>query len=238
MASSSFEILELDVPSSQQPCNSQIAHLTTINMASAGCWKCLLRPSAPNNRPILINASASFSTTTALNANPVKKKSTVTKVIKPHQRAGSSLKIKKKAFIKPAGRPPMPGERKAMRKRIVLSNVNAIEVPLTDLSKENLLDLQLVGKVVGLPDVVVDQLRAVEAFKITQGWSLFRRPAVLVRRESVKIATMLEDAAGKKETCRVVLDGQRGAGKSMLVTHALASAFLKGWIVINIPEGM
>ncbi|RDW64711.1 putative mitochondrial ribosomal protein dap3 protein [Coleophoma cylindrospora] len=205
-------------------------------MASSGCWKCLLRPSIPVSRPIIANASASFSTTTTLNANPPKKKTGAAKIVKPHQRAGSSLKIKKKAYVKPAGRPPMPGERKALRKRIVLSNTNALEVPMTDLSKDNLLDETLVGKVAGLPDVVVDQLRAVEAFKITQGWGLFRRPAILVREDSVKMARMLEAATEKKETCRVLLDGQRGAGKSMLAVHALASAFLKGWIVINIPE--
>jgi len=49
------------------------------------------------------------------------------------------------------------------------------------LEKETLADKRLVGSVVGLPENVVDSLRAAEAFKPTQGWGLFRRPGILIR---------------------------------------------------------
>jgi small subunit ribosomal protein S29 len=85
----------------------------------------------------------------------------------------------------------------------------------------------------------VDSLRAVEAFKTTQGWGLFRRPGLLVREESVAVSRKLimsED--GGNEMLRLVIDGERGTGKSLLLLHAMATAFVRGWIVVNIPEGM
>lgn len=136
------------------------------------------------------------------------------------------------------GRPPAAGERKALRKRIVLSNTNALEVQgLQDLDKELLLEDGLVGKVVGLKGTTVDQLRASEAFKTTQGWGLFRRPGVLVREESLEISQALVDAEERKQALRLVVDGDKGTGKSLLMIHAMATAFIREWIVLNIPEG-
>lgn len=131
----------------------------------------------------------------------------------------------------------MPGERKAMRKRVVLSNTNAFEVPdLVDIDAQNILDEQSAGKVMGLPGPVVDQLRAIDAFKPTQGWSLFRRPAMLVREEGVQLAKSLIAVAEGKQSTRLILDGDRGTGKSMMAIQAQIAAFLNGWIVINIPD--
>jgi small subunit ribosomal protein S29 len=155
--------------------------------------------------------------------------------VKKSAGASKTLKIKKKAFVK-TGRPPAPGERKAIRKRIVLSNSNALEVPtMADMTAE--LDAAQVGTVVGLPGSLVDQLRAAEAFKTTQGWSLFRRPAILIREESVEIAKMIQEAQDAKKTPVTIIDGERGAGKSLMLLQAMATAFLRGWIVLSIPEG-
>lgn len=96
----------------------------------------------------------------------------------------------------------------------------------------------LVGKVVGLPGATVDSLRAIEAFKTTQGWGLFRRPGLLVRKEAVELTKALLAAKKEKTTLRLMLDGDKGTGKSMMLLQAQASAFAKGWIVLNIPEGM
>ncbi|KAH8815480.1 mitochondrial ribosomal death-associated protein 3-domain-containing protein [Xylogone sp. PMI_703] len=212
-------------------------------MASSGCWKCLTRPSLSATSPLtrstlpslLSGTTASFSTTAAVAKNPnaVKKGGGGT----PPARGTKTLRIKKKVPAKPTGKPPAPGERKAMRKRIVLSNTNALEVPgLVDLNDQMLLDESLIGRVVGIPGEVVDQLRTVEAFKITQAWGLFRRPAFLIRKESVEVAKLLEQSVEKKSTTRLIFDGARGTGKSMMLLHAITSAFLKGWVVINIPE--
>jgi small subunit ribosomal protein S29 len=75
----------------------------------------------------------------------------------------------------------------------------------------------------------------VEAFKTTQGWGLFRRPGLLIREESVMLSRKLIQA--EEGNLRLVIDGERGTGKSLLLLHAMATAFVRGWIVINIPEG-
>jgi small subunit ribosomal protein S29 len=132
----------------------------------------------------------------------------------------------------------MPGERKALRKRIVLSNTNALEVPMAGLDRQLSLTLENhVGSVVGLNGNTVDGLRAVEAFKTTQGWGLFRRPGVLVRRETSELAGRMLDASLEKKTIRMVVDGAKGSGKSMLLLQAMAVGFVREWIVLNIPEG-
>ena len=43
--------------------------------------------------------------------------------------------------------------------------------------------------------------------------------------------------AGKKQTIRRLLSGEKWTGKSVLMLQAQAMAFLKGWVVITIPEG-
>lgn len=218
---------------------------------------------------------------------PAKKKTNAAVATKGQK----TLRIKKKAPVKREGKPPASGERKAMRKRIVLSNTNALEVEgMRDLDaemvdafvaeqvpvemaveeengnggnglaalmeevrreegeaaeeglqvekpKKKLVGRELIGKVVGLKGETVDSLRAVEAFKITQGWGLFRRPGVLVREESVAITEKMAKAQEEKRALRLVLDGEKVAGKSIMLLHAMATAFVKGWVVINIPEG-
>ncbi|TVY31334.1 37S ribosomal protein S23, mitochondrial, partial [Lachnellula subtilissima] len=164
---------------------------------------------------------------------PATKKAGVTK-----KGQKKSARIKSKVPPKSTAKPPMPGERKAMRKRIVLSNTNALEVDgMVDLSREMTEKLEKhVGKVVGLDGATVDGLRAAEAFKTTQGWGLFRRPGVLIREESVQLGKRMAGVEQRKETLRVVVDGAKGTGKSMLLLQAMATAFVRGWIVLNIPE--
>lgn len=207
-------------------------------MTSAGCLKCLVRPSISPASFTINYASrlppvAAFSTTSPLDGMNPKKKAPLGKP--PPLRQAKSLRVKKKAYVK-TGKPPMPGERKAMRKRIVLSNTNAFEV--TDMvDMEATLVPEQIGKVVGLPGPVVDQLRTVEAFKTTQGWGMFRRPGCLVRTESVEMMKILEGAEKGKMTSITVIDGDRRTGKSMLLLQAMTAAFMKGWIVVNIPDG-
>lgn len=157
-----------------------------------------------------------------------------------------SLNTKKgrKAPSGDSGKRPAQGERKAAKKRIVLSNNNALEVSsLKDLSKANVLSEANKGRVMGLPaEPVVDSLRAVEAFKPSQGWSLFRRPAVLMRKEAIQLAKLfkeVEDSATgeKRKTIRRILSGERMSGKTTLVLQGLTMGFLRDWFVINLPEG-
>lgn len=195
--------------------------------------------------------SAFFSTSISLSKNPLasKKKLSLTG---PPKKGGKTLKLTRSIRAKDT-RPPAPGERKAIRKRIVLSNTNALEVPgLKELSKENNTDEAIKSKVMALPDEIVDSLRAVEAFKVNQGWSFFRKPATLIRQETFEISKLMDEitikATDKRlegndiedkrgRTIRRIIYGERAAGKSVLLLQAMSMAFLKGWIVINIPEG-
>ncbi len=135
-------------------------------------------------------------------------------------------------------------EAKAARRRIILTNNNALQVTsLKDLDKTNVMSQENEGQVMGLPEEVVDALRAADAFKRTQGWSLFWRPAVLIRKESTKLAKIFEEveesiSSGQgKKTTRRVISGERSSGKSALLLHGMTIAFLRGWFVVNLPEG-
>ena len=157
------------------------------------------------------------------------------------QRGVKALFLKRKKNVNAAkGRPPAPGERKALRKRIVLSNTNALEVEgMQDFSVESMTDMRLRGQVVGIPGPVVDQLRVVEAFKVSQGWGLVRKPSMLVRKEMVEYGKLFEAMSGENsnKTIQRVLVGEKGSGKSMILLQAMTMAFLKKWVVINIPSG-
>ena len=146
---------------------------------------------------------------------------------------------KKKPIPEDKSKRPAPGERKALRKRIVLSNTNALEVQgMQDLNVDMLGKEEFRGRVLGISGSTVDSLRAVEAFKTTQAWGLFRRPGVLVRDETVEMGKMMEEMGRRGKTVRRVLVGERGSGKSLLALQAMVMGFLKGWTVINIPEGI
>jgi small subunit ribosomal protein S29 len=204
-------------------------------MATPNCWRCLARPSQRLLRPATITSpttSAPFSTSTAQLAKDDGSR---------HVRAGKRLvlnKKKRKDTVK-SGKAVAPGERKAFRKRIQLSNDNALEVPgLPQLTAENIVDPSAVGSMVGLPDQLIDKLRIVEAFKPTQNWSLFRSPHMLIREETVGFLKNLTDKVSKKEAFRAVVTGERGSGKSILGLQTLSAGFLNKYVVINIPEGM
>ncbi|KAJ9645354.1 hypothetical protein H2199_003360 [Coniosporium tulheliwenetii] len=207
--------------------------------------RCLLRLSQPPSSllaaPIAPHTSTSIRHAAPFSASasqcmpaPAKKKGVT--FGGPPARGTKALRIKK-TVRQSTARPPAPGERKALRKRIVLSNTNALEVAgLRDATLDSLVDEAMVGKVVGLPGQVVDSLRAVEAFKVHQGWGLFRRPACLVRKETVEIGRVVAEAGEEKKTRRLVLCGERNSGKSVLLLQGLAGAFMRGWVVVNFPE--
>jgi small subunit ribosomal protein S29 len=168
------------------------------------------------------------------------KQTTTTRTAAPKRGQKTTFtKKKKKGHGKDKGRPPAPGERRAMRKRIILSNTNALEVEgMADLTAVNSIDDALQGQVIGIPAIIVDSLRAIEAFKVCQPWGLFRRPAMLMRRESIEMARLLKRIEDENKIVRRVLVGDKGSGKSLLQLQAMALAFLNKWVVINIPEGI
>ncbi|KAH8737553.1 mitochondrial ribosomal death-associated protein 3-domain-containing protein [Ilyonectria robusta] len=201
-------------------------------MASANSLRCLVGPAmAPRLQPMML-AAASFSTSAVLAA-------AAPPAIKSRRDLPAKQKktYKKRANVTPV-RKPNPGERKAFRKRIQLSNNSALPVEgLGALEAGNMALDENAGKVFSIPDHVVDQLRALEAFKTTQSWNLFRRPHVLLRKETVELMKKLEGSVEKKEALKCVLTGSKLSGKSMTMLQAMAYALLNNWVVFHVPEG-
>jgi hypothetical protein len=167
-----------------------------------------------------------------------KQNKSIVPVINPYGKKMSIKRNKKNNTVK-TGKPPLPGERKALRKRIQLSNNNALPVAgLAELEPKHMLDRNNVGTMVELPGTMQDSLRALEAFKPTQFWPMFRQPAMLIRSETVDLISQMQEAANKKQMFRAVLTGERITGKSLLLLQSMAYGLSKEWIVINIPEGL
>ncbi|KAI4091842.1 MAG: hypothetical protein L6R37_007664 [Teloschistes peruensis] len=212
-------------------------------MSSSICWRCLTdttlqRPLSrvtARFRPHVFSPAQSFSTTQKAELDRV------TRSRLPPEKGAKRFVAKKKRSGAERSRRPAPGERKAFRKRIVLSNVNALDVPgMQEINANNMGDESLRGHVLRLPGTVVDRLRAAEAFKPTQAWGMFSRPGFLMRKETLELARMVRDISSSDEnsekTVRMILVGQKESGKSMLLLQGLTMAFLKGWTVINLPE--
>lgn len=230
-------------------------------MATANCLRCLARPSPTASIPRRVFATGAlqalqaslisfpFSTSSRNNAAAKSTSKSASKsgsgqysdaALSKHIRAGKQMTLNKKRKKKPLdrGKSPLPGERKAYRKRIVLRNDNALPVPGLQVMTPRAMVLESsAGTVMEIPPATVDQLRAVEAFKPTQTWGIFRQPATLIRAESVQLMRKMQDAAKRQETLRLVITGDRIAGKSTVLLQALAHAYLNDWVVFHIPEG-
>ncbi|EEH44912.2 uncharacterized protein PADG_08554 [Paracoccidioides brasiliensis Pb18] len=210
--------------------------------SSVVCWGCFskLRPAPCLLHPPFVPRIAFFHTTAPLFALPVKKKSNRMDT-GPKFRESRSARIKKKVK-REKPRTPLPGERRALRERIVLSNTNALEVPdMQDMSVENMGNAEMRGHIVGLPMSLVDRLRGARSFKTTQGWNLFRRPGTLVRSETVELGKLINDIGEsegemKGKTVKRIITGEKGVGKSIHLTQAMTMALLKDWVVVTVPE--
>ncbi|KAJ6784852.1 hypothetical protein PWT90_08705 [Aphanocladium album] len=206
-------------------------------MAAANSFKAMmLRPAlprAPRIQPVLV-AMAPLSTTSSLAAAGSPAVKSRRDLSKPTKKTFNKKKTGLENIKKPA-----PGERKAFRKRVVLSSNSALAVQgLQTLEAGVLADPQSAATVVELPDAVVDQLRALGAFRPTQSWGLFRKPHVLVRKETVDMVARMDKAVAAKEVAKIVLTGSRKSGKSTALIQAMSHALKNDWVVINIPEAL
>ncbi|RYZ88469.1 MAG: hypothetical protein EOP04_09335 [Proteobacteria bacterium] len=165
-----------------------------------------------------------------------------TDTVNPDEAERASISTLLKKLVTPEYFPEIDGV-KVPFELSTRSNLQVIASVSPNLSKENVLSEQNEGKVMGLPEEeTVDALRAVDAFKATQGWGLFRRPAVLMRKEAIQVARLFKEvedsrAAPQKKTIRRILSGERMSGKSTLLLQGLSMGFLREWFVINLPEG-
>lgn len=218
-------------------------------MSSSYCWRCVSRTSTASARPFLLSPSsstapvrtstASFHTTASRYAQPAKRKG---------QHSGPSFREARASRVKSKGAPAKakrltPDERRALGRRIVLSNANALEVSgMQDMTATNVTEPGRVGQVMGLPMPLVEKLREQQTFKPTQNWNLFRRPATLIREETVEMAKLIaqiskKEGASSKTAAAMVVDGARGTGKSIHLTQAITLGLLNDWIVVSMPDG-
>ncbi|EED18255.1 mitochondrial ribosomal protein DAP3, putative [Talaromyces stipitatus ATCC 10500] len=220
-------------------------------MVSQLCWGCLsttgLRQTSrallhPQYRQLAAKTTTSLFSTSAIQyANPLQKKSRSMEGSPKFRESKSARMRKPKKATTDRGRPPLVGERKALRKRIVLSNTNALEVPgMQEFSEETMVDSRIRGSVLALPVPMITQLRALQAFKPSQGWSLFRRPGVVLRRETLEMGRVFEgistEGPEKGKVVKKILTGKKASGKSVHLLQAMAMALLKKWVVISVPE--
>ncbi|KAL3478202.1 mitochondrial ribosomal death-associated protein 3-domain-containing protein [Aspergillus californicus] len=212
-------------------------------MVSSFCWSCLTRlrqtPRTVLPSPTALPRGPTFHTTAIRNANPMMKKNKSQEVLKYRQAKSARMTRKKKPTDK--ARPPPVGERKALRKRIVLSNPNALEVEgLQELTEETMVDSRLRGTVLGLPVPMLDQLRAVQAFQPKQGWSIFRRPGTVLRKEALELGRHFDNISGEGEgqgaVVKRIITGPRNSGKSVQLLQAMAMGFTKKWVVFTVPD--
>ncbi|KAI9374352.1 mitochondrial ribosomal death-associated protein 3-domain-containing protein [Aspergillus egyptiacus] len=217
-------------------------------MVFSFCRSCLTQlrqaPRSVPSWPTALPRGPAFHTTAGRYESPLTRKKTRAanaRVDVPKYRVPSSAKMKKKKRPTERSRPPAFGERKALRKRIVLSNPNALEVEgMPELTEQTMVDSRLRGTVVGLPVPMIDQLRAVQAFKPSQGWSIFRRPGTVMRRETLEMGRLFDSISGEGEgqgtVVKKVITGARKSGKSVHLLQAIAMGFTNKWVVITVPE--
>ncbi len=136
-------------------------------------------------------------------------------------------------------RKPNPGERKAFRKRIQLSNNSALEVKgLSTLEPDTMIKDESASQIFALPADIQDRLRTLEAFKHTQTWNLFRKPHLLLRKDIVNLMQKLDASTKDKKGVQMVLTGDKLSGKSIALLQAMTYGLMNDWVVINLPDGM
>lgn len=182
--------------------------------------------------------SRTFSTTTSRAGSASGRKAPT---IRAAYRSSTNVRFSRKRTVPKL---PLIGERKALKKRIVLSNTNALEVQgMQDLTAQNMADETQIGQMLGLDGELLDRLRDVKAFKPTQNWNMFRKPGTLMRGESVELGRTVADVKagqvdGRPRTVPRIFAGEKSTGKSLMLLQAMSMAFLNDWVVIHVPEGM
>ena len=143
--------------------------------------------------------------------------------------------------ISAKAKPPERGARRLIRKKLVLSNPNALDVAdIGELSAQSIQGAGSPARVMAIPGPMIERLRTVGAFQHTQGWRYFRRPCTLVRQHTCELTERVNAISSNPSSGQVhrsIVVGERGSGKSMHLLQAMTLAFANDWIVIHIPEG-
>ncbi|KAF8545158.1 mitochondrial ribosomal death-associated protein 3-domain-containing protein [Trichophaea hybrida] len=218
-------------------------------MVLSNGWRCLCTSTRTIQTPLpraqLPITSASF-TTSAYTLDKSSKpnvKGMSRSAQAQQQRIGG---IKKGAILEK----PKPfykvGERKQIRDRIVLSNTNAPQLTLPELTVETSTHEPAVGSLFAFSNADVDKIRILEAFQRGQDWKFFHRPSTVMRFESLVLGEKMAKIQGEETVVvgevnkgtfhRMVICGPKGSGKSVLMLQATAWALQREWVVITIPN--
>ncbi|KAK6538143.1 37S ribosomal protein S23 mitochondrial [Orbilia ellipsospora] len=170
-------------------------------MASpSACWRCtgraLLQSSTRSRsastsrlpRTSIVTTTRSLHTTPPFSAGAQGKGQNQRKPVVPRP---LNLSSKKKNVRAPPKKPEV-GYRRALRKAIILSNSNAPNLDLPELTAELLSDTESIGKVFSINVEDLEKLRSLEAFQKRQMWQFFYRPTTFIRNESVGLARAME----------------------------------------------
>ncbi|KAF3926412.1 hypothetical protein AA313_de0205188 [Arthrobotrys entomopaga] len=171
-------------------------------MASpSACWRCtgraILQSSARSRssstsrlpRTSIVTTTRSLHTTPPFSAGPQKGQHQNQRKIPAPKPLNLSAKKKN---TRPPPKKPEVGYRRALRKAIVLSNSNAPNLDLPELTAELLSDTESIGKVFSINVEDLEKLRSLEAFQKRQMWQFFYRPTTFIRNESVGLARAME----------------------------------------------
>lgn len=106
---------------------------------------------------------------------------------------GNNFKTKKKGKDdSPKARYGKPGEARAMKRMVVLSNTHALSVPTETFSGESITNPGLHwGKMMGFNVPTLQRLKGLDAFQPRRNWEFFNAPNVLYRRQTADLAKLM-----------------------------------------------
>lgn len=201
----------------------------------------LLQPSLLSFPPLRLpepqSQNASFSTSAACFKTSLVKKKTNIPISNLKTKGSTTLKIKKKTPVK-VSRPNEVGARRAERKKLVLANPNALEVPLPPLTPQLAIKKDAIGAMFTFEGQMVDTLKNLGGFQLKQGWEFFFKPSTLVRDESIKLGTLIGWVNGEKMEAKVEADIPKGGGKEKEGVKVEVDIPIGGYITTpkKIPE--
>ncbi len=163
--------------------------------------------------------------------------------------AKKPAQVKKKAVVKKKSAHSGPRSTSGRRKggadsTAGLSRSSEFHVEAPDMSHLPLLHAEaLTPASAGQTFAFSDQtLAAFKAFGLPQ--ELERelatqpKPRSLVRQQTLDVLDKLDAASKANKGTSIVLDGNRGSGKSMLLAQSIAYALDDGWVVVSVPRAI
>lgn len=156
---------------------------------------------------------------------------------------------KRKAVVKK--KPTHTGPRSAGSRRkgtssstSSLSSTSEFHIPPADMSHLPLLHAESLTPA-STNQVFAFNDRTLAAFKafglpqeLEKEFANQPKPRALVRKQTLEVLDALDKSKEGNKGTRLMLDGARGSGKSVLMAQAVAYALDDGWVVISVPRAV